>query len=89
MSGLPSNPEFIKLERKGPVLYVWLNKPETRNALVGGMGEEIAADLHSVADDARRARRRPARRRRHVLRAATSRISTPPRSRSRPASTTR
>ncbi len=35
--GLPQTPEFIKLERKGPVLYVWLNKPETRNALVGAM----------------------------------------------------
>jgi isohexenylglutaconyl-CoA hydratase len=39
--GLPTNPEFIKLERKGPVLYVWLDKPETRNALVGGMGKEL------------------------------------------------
>ncbi len=39
--GLPQTPEFIKLERKGPVLYVWLNKPETRNALVGAMGDEL------------------------------------------------
>lgn len=38
---LPSNPEFLKLERKGPALYVWLNKPDTRNALVAGMGEEL------------------------------------------------
>ncbi|MDE2364496.1 MAG: enoyl-CoA hydratase/isomerase family protein [Hyphomicrobiales bacterium] len=41
MSALPESPEFIKLERKGPVLFVWLNKPETRNALVAGMGEEL------------------------------------------------
>ena len=40
-AALPANPEFIKLERKGPVLYVWLNKPETKNALVGGMGQEL------------------------------------------------
>ena len=40
-SALPATTEFIKLERKGPVLFVWLNRPETRNALVGGMGQEL------------------------------------------------
>ena len=41
MAALPENPEFIKLERKGPVLYVWLNRPDARNALVAGMGAEL------------------------------------------------
>lgn len=41
MAGLPEKPEFIKLERKGPVLYVWLNRPDARNALVAGMGAEL------------------------------------------------
>lgn len=40
-TNLPTQTSFIRLECVGPVLYVWLNKPETRNALVAGMGEEL------------------------------------------------
>ena len=45
---LPSNPEFIKLEREGPVLRVWLNRPEARNALVAGMGDELRATFAAL-----------------------------------------
>lgn len=48
--GLPQTTEFIKLERKGPVLYVWLNKPEMRNALVAGMGDELFATFSALKD---------------------------------------
>ncbi len=50
MAGLPQNAEFIRLDRNGPVLYVWLNKPETRNALVGGMGQELRDTFAALQD---------------------------------------
>ena len=33
MAGLPEKPEIIKLGRKGPVLYVWLNPPDAPHGL--------------------------------------------------------
>lgn len=50
MAGLPQNTEFIRLDRNGPVLYVWLNRPETRNALVSGMGQELRDTFGALQD---------------------------------------
>ena len=47
---LPAKCDFIKLERKGPVLYVWLNRPDTRNALVAGMGQELRDTFAALKD---------------------------------------
>ena len=41
----------IRLELKGPVLYLWLNRPEMRNALSADMVREIQATFDCVADD--------------------------------------
>ena len=41
----------VKLDRKGPVLYVWLNRPEARNAMSTEMGRELAEAFEAVRDD--------------------------------------
>ena len=45
MADLPTF-ETLLLERKGGILFVWLNRPETRNAL----GKPMVRDLTAVAD---------------------------------------
>lgn len=52
---LPQTPAFLKLERAGPVLTVWLNQPQMRNALSAGMAEELYATFEALRamDDVR------------------------------------
>ena len=51
MASLLPATTHIRLEREGPVLRLWLNRPETRNALSGDMVREIQATLDAVRDD--------------------------------------
>ena len=44
MPDLPQT-SHIKLERRGPVLHLTLNRPEVRNALSAQMAREILGDL--------------------------------------------
>ncbi len=41
----------IRLDLQGPVLYLWLNRPEMRNALSADMVREIQATFDAIADD--------------------------------------
>lgn len=41
----------IRLDLQGPILYLWLNRPETRNALSADMVREIQATFDAIADD--------------------------------------
>ncbi len=41
----------IRLDRQGPVLRLWLNRPETRNALSAEMVREIQATFDAIRDD--------------------------------------
>ena len=41
----------IRLEREGAVLRLWLNRPETRNALSSDMVREIQAAFDAIRDD--------------------------------------
>ncbi len=50
MAALPSC-ETLLLERQGARLYVTLNRPETRNALVAGMVDELLALVDAIEDD--------------------------------------
>jgi isohexenylglutaconyl-CoA hydratase len=50
MSALPQT-EQIKLERNGPVLHLWLNRPEARNAMSRHMQGEILATFNAIRDD--------------------------------------
>ncbi len=43
--------ENLLLEQSGPVLTIWLNRPETRNALSTGMIAELIATFKAVAAD--------------------------------------
>ncbi|HYM30729.1 MAG TPA: enoyl-CoA hydratase-related protein [Candidatus Cybelea sp.] len=43
--------EHTKLERDGPLLKLWLNRPELRNAMSKQMHEEILATFQSIRDD--------------------------------------
>ncbi len=44
--------EHIKLELEGPVLRLWLNRPDVRNALSAEMVREIQATFDAIRDDA-------------------------------------
>ena len=50
MSTLPQT-EHIKLEQEGPLLRLWLNRPEMRNALSAQMNAEILATFEAIRDD--------------------------------------
>ena len=50
MAELPDT-AHIKLEAQGPVLRLWLNRPESRNALSGRMVQEISATFEAIRDD--------------------------------------
>lgn len=50
MSELPQT-EHIKLERSGPVLRLWLNRPDARNAMSRQMQGEILATFNAIRDD--------------------------------------
>jgi isohexenylglutaconyl-CoA hydratase len=50
MPDLPQT-SHIKLERRGPVLNLTLNRPEVRNALSAQMAREILATFAAIADD--------------------------------------
>jgi isohexenylglutaconyl-CoA hydratase len=41
----------IRLDRRGPVLHLWLNRPEVRNALSAQMVQEIQATFDAIAGD--------------------------------------
>lgn len=41
----------VRLERLGPVLHLWLNRPERRNALSPQMVQELLATFAAIADD--------------------------------------
>ncbi len=42
---------LVEIERAGPVARVWLNRPETHNALSAAMVEQLAAAFHELAHD--------------------------------------
>jgi isohexenylglutaconyl-CoA hydratase len=50
MPDLPQT-SHIKLDRRGPVLHLTLNRPEVRNALSAQMAREIVATFAAIADD--------------------------------------
>jgi isohexenylglutaconyl-CoA hydratase len=50
MADLPAT-SHIRLERHGPVLHLWLNRPELRNAMSAQMVREILATFATIADD--------------------------------------
>ena len=50
MSALPQT-EHIRLERQGPLLRLWLNRPEVKNAMSGQMTAEILASFEAIRDD--------------------------------------
>jgi isohexenylglutaconyl-CoA hydratase len=50
MPDLPTT-SHIKLDLRGPVLHLWLNRPELRNALSQQMVREIAATFATIAGD--------------------------------------
>ena len=43
---------LLEIEREGGIARLWLNRPETHNALSPALGAELAAALHSLAHDA-------------------------------------
>ena len=51
MSTVLPQTEHIKLEREGPLLRLWLNRPEMRNAMSGQMTSEILATFQAIRDD--------------------------------------
>ena len=50
MTNLPIT-EYLELEREPDWLTIWLNRPQARNALSGGMIEELTATLEAVRAD--------------------------------------
>lgn len=50
MTALPET-SHIRLEREGPLLRLWLNRPEMRNAMSRQMVEELLATFDAIADD--------------------------------------
>src|ERR1700680_3013154 len=50
MASLPVT-SHIRLEAKGPVLHLWLNRPEVKNAMSATMVGEIAATFAAIAGD--------------------------------------
>ena len=50
MTALPST-THIRLDLNGPVLHLWLNRPEIRNALSRQMTDDIAATFAAIRDD--------------------------------------
>ena len=50
MPDLPQT-SHIKLDLRGPVLHLWLNRPEARNALSQQMVREIAETFAAIAGD--------------------------------------
>lgn len=47
----PAEPSHIRIERNGPVLHLWLNRPEARNAMTRQMQREIIALFAAIHDD--------------------------------------
>jgi isohexenylglutaconyl-CoA hydratase len=43
--------QHIRLEREGPVLRLWLDRPEVKNALSAQMAKEIIATFEAIRDD--------------------------------------
>lgn len=50
MTTLPQT-EHILLERQGPLLRLWLNRPEMKNAMSAQMTREITATFEAIKDD--------------------------------------
>ena len=50
MAELPQT-SHIRLELRGPVLHLWLNRPELRNAVSAQMVREILATFAAIAND--------------------------------------
>jgi isohexenylglutaconyl-CoA hydratase len=51
MAELPRETAHIRLDLRGAVLHLWLNRPELRNALSPQMVREILATFAAIADD--------------------------------------
>lgn len=43
---------LIEVERNGALASIWFNRPEVHNALSADLGTELAATLHTLAEDA-------------------------------------
>jgi isohexenylglutaconyl-CoA hydratase len=50
MRALPQT-KHVRLERQGPVLWLWLDRPEVKNAISAQMVDEIQATFHAIGDD--------------------------------------
>jgi isohexenylglutaconyl-CoA hydratase len=50
MTTLP-NTEHVRLDRNGPVLWVWLDRPDARNALSAPMTSSLMATFQAIRDD--------------------------------------
>src|SRR5579871_4831321 len=50
MASLPAA-EHIRLDLRGPVLHLWLNRPEVKNAMSAQMVREIAATFAAIDGD--------------------------------------
>jgi len=50
MTSSPAAPQ-IRLKTRGPVLELWLNRPEQRNAMTAQMVQEIASCFETIRDD--------------------------------------
>ncbi len=51
MAALPGPFKTLEVEREGPVLRVWLNRPERRNAVANTMLEEVGDCFRAVERD--------------------------------------
>jgi isohexenylglutaconyl-CoA hydratase len=51
MAELPLETSHIRLDLRGAVLHLWLNRPELRNAMSPQMVREIVATFAAIADD--------------------------------------
>lgn len=51
MAELPRETSHIRLDLRGAVLHLWLNRPELRNAVSPPMVREILATFAAIADD--------------------------------------
>ncbi len=50
MADLPQT-SHIRLDRRGPVIHLWLDRPDMRNAISPQMVREIAATFAAIAED--------------------------------------
>src|SRR5512139_1259198 len=46
-----SDPDFLQFERRGPAAWLWLNRPELRNALNGELQDALALHLKNLESE--------------------------------------